>query len=265
MSIAEHGAITHPRPNRGVRSPIELIVTGATRLARLQTTPDFPRSTLQQWCNGVAKVCSDRAPFAAYWHQRNDREMAGTGPLWVVLGDSASQGLGAEHPEDGYVSQARAQLVRETGAPWRVLNLSRSGATIPDVLREQLPRLAALRERPALISCGAGTNDLLRVSPQRVRVLIRNLIDAVPDDTVLLDMPVPHGKCRVGRFAARYVININTHLHAAARERRLPVAYVSRHFTPPWLDKFGPDDFHPNAAGYQDWSRAVLQALPVLR
>src|SRR5207253_6907926 len=92
MSIAEHAAIAHPRPNRGVRSPIELIVVGATRLARLQNTPDIPRSTLQQWCNGVAKTCGDRGPFAAYWNHRNERALAGTGPLWVALGDSAAQG-----------------------------------------------------------------------------------------------------------------------------------------------------------------------------
>src|SRR5262249_58417650 len=131
---------TRPRVTRGNRSPFEAIATAAVRMASSRATPDIRRGNFQEWCNGVVKVCADRAPFAEYWTQRNERALADSGPLWVALGDSAAQGIGADHPADGYVGQARAQLTERTGQPWRVVNLSRSGATIPDVLAEQLPR-----------------------------------------------------------------------------------------------------------------------------
>jgi len=41
------------------------------------------------------------------------------------------------------------------------------------------------------------------------------------------------------------------------------VAAVSAHFLPPWSGKFASDFFHPSQAGYRDWSRAVLAALPL--
>src|SRR5262249_1920241 len=170
-----------------------------------------------------------------------------------------------DHPAEGYVGQTQAQLIRRTGQPWRVVNLSCTGAAIPDVLEEQLPRLAELPEAPALVTCGIGTNDLRRVAPGRVRTLYRALIAAVPEHAVLLDVPLPVGRCQVGRFAVRYVARVNSMVHSTADTRRLPVAFVSRHFVPPWPGKFGPDDFHPNAAGYRYWTRALLQALPIHR
>jgi acyl-CoA thioesterase-1 len=251
---------TNPR----VRSPMEFLATVASRFARDDAGPYLQRGRFGQWCDGIAVVRAHRAEFAEYWQRHNQRAVAGTGPLWVALGDSAAQGLGAQRPQCGYVGQAHTELVRQTGQSWRVLNLSSSGATIQDLLRDQLPHLAALRTAPDLITCGVGYNDVLRLPLPRVRAMLRALIDALPDSTVVLDLPLPEAIWRIGRFAAPYVARVNSTIHAAARERRLPVAYVSSHFTPPWTGKFGPDQFHPSDTGYRDWSRAVLQAIPAL-
>lgn len=246
------------------RSPVELLATVATRFARAEATEDLRRGRFGQWCDGVALVRTHRAAFAEHWRRHNGRALAGTGPLWVVLGDSAAQGLGAQRPQGGYVGQVHAQLVQQTGQPWRVLNLSSSGATIRDLFRDQLPRLAALPTAPDLVTCGVGTNDVLRLPLPRVRSMIRTLIEALPESAVMLDLPLPEAIWRIGRFAAPYIARVNSTIHAAARQRRLPVAYVSSHFTPPWAGKFGPDQFHPSDIGYRDWSRALLQAVPVL-
>jgi acyl-CoA thioesterase-1 len=257
MSFVEHAAGAGPDAGRGVRSPIELIAAVATR----KITADARRPQLQQWRDGIATVRADRAPFAEYWQLRNEWALAGTGPLWVALGDSAAQGLGAAHPQEGYVGQAHAHLVHRTGQPWRVLNLSCSGATIPDVLQEQLPRLATLPRAPALVTCGVGVNDLFRTPLPKVRAQLRTLIEALPGNAVMLDIPLPRGRWRIGRLAVPVVARANSAIYAAARTRRLPVAHVSRHFTAPWSGKFGPDDFHPNDVGYRDWCRALVQAV----
>jgi hypothetical protein len=87
-----------------------------------------------RWCDGVAAIRSRRLAFADYWHTQNHRSLGETGPLWVALGDSTAQGLGASHPSAGYVGQAHVELRRRTGVAWRVINLSCCGALTHDVL-----------------------------------------------------------------------------------------------------------------------------------
>ena len=147
-------------------------------------------------------------------------------PLWVVLGDSTAQGLGAPGPRGGYVGQTLHQLRRTTGQHWRVLNLSVSGALIRDVLADQIPRLDG--ERPDLVTCGAGANDILYSAPGKLFGDLRALLAAVPDDTVMLDLPLLSGFWGiVGRMSVPYITRINRVIREVARERSLRVAEVS--------------------------------------
>ena len=126
----------------------------------------------------MAVLRADRTEFGAYWDAHNDqvlskRERAlrdgdAADPLWVVLGDSTAQGLGAAGPRGGYVGQTLYELRRTTGRHWRVLNLSVSGALMRDVIADQIPRLDEVR--PDLVTCGAGVNDILL---QRARQALR--------------------------------------------------------------------------------------------
>ncbi len=176
-----------------------------------------------------------------------------------MLCDSTAQGLGAPSPEDGYVGQVLTELRHQTHLPWRVLNLSVSGALTRDVIGGQLPRLPAHAD---LVTCGIGVNDILYTSPGKLFADLRALIAAVPDQTVLLDLPLPSGCWGfLGRASVPYVTRINRTIRQAAAARGLPVAEISAHFSPPWAGKFASDCFHPSQAGYRDWSRALLAAM----
>jgi acyl-CoA thioesterase-1 len=147
-----------------------------------------------------------------------------------------------------------------TGQRWRVLNLSTSGALIRDVLGGQLPQVPATA---TLVTCGIGVNDIFYSAPTRVLRDLRTLVGAVPDGTVLLDLPLPAGMWGIlGRLSLPYVARVNRVIHRTAAARGLPVAEVSAHFRPPWPGKFAADCFHPSQAGYRDWSGALLAALP---
>ena len=99
-------------------------------------------------------------------------------------------------------------------------------------------------------------------SPAKLFADLRALIAAVPDQTVLLDLPLPAGCWGfLGRASVPYVTRINRTIHQAAAARGLPVAEVSAHFLPPWSGKFAPDCFHPSQDGYRDWARALLATL----
>jgi acyl-CoA thioesterase I len=244
------------------RSPVEIVATAATYVTR---NPAADLSGLRsgrfgRWADGVIALRGDCVTFASHWDAHNDETLAESGPLWVVLGDSTAQGLGAPSPMGGYVGQALAGLRQPTGQRWRVLNLSLSGALIRDVLRDQLPRVPAGAD---LVTCGIGANDILYSAPAKLFADLRTLIGAVPGNTVLLDLPLPTGVWGIiGRAGVPYVTRINQTIHQAARARGLPVAEISAHFQPPWTGKFGSDSFHPSQDGYRDWARALLAAIP---
>ena len=253
-------------PNR--KSPVEILATAASAFTR---TPYAEVSGLRagkfgRWTDGVTAMREDCVAFAAYWRAHNDHVLhdleteTEPDPLWVVLGDSTAQGLGAPDPRGGYVGQALRQLRRRTGKHWRVLNLSVSGALIRDVLGEQMLQLP---QEPDLVTCGIGANDIFYSSPGKLFGDLRELLAAVPERTVMLDLPLPAGFWwLVGRMSVPYITRINRVIHEVSEERGLPVAEVSAQFTPPWTGKFSVDSFHPSQDGYRDWTRALLATLP---
>jgi lysophospholipase L1-like esterase len=221
---------------------------------------------LGRWTDGVETLRQDRVTFGAYWDAHNERvlrdrvENPNPGPLWVALGDSTAQGLGAATPKAGYIGQALSQLRRSTGQHWEVVNLSVSGALIRDVIAGQLPRLAGLT--PDLVTCGAGVNDIFYSAPARLFADMRALLTAVPDKTIVLDLPLPAGNWWiVGHMSVPYITRINRVIYDVAKARALPVAGISSHFTAPWPGKFSCDNFHPSQDGYRDWTRALLAVL----
>jgi acyl-CoA thioesterase I len=259
------------------KSPVELLATAAS----VVTHSSYAEATgvragrLGRWTDGVATLRADRVSFGAYWDAHNERvrrERAAQGankdPLWIALGDSTAQGLGAPGPQGGYVGQTLTQLRRTTGRHWQVINLAVSGSLMRDVLAEQIPQLANAAnqanedDKPDLVTCGTGVNDILFSPPAKLFADLRVLLNAVPDNTVLLDLPLPAGFWWiVGRMSVPYITRINRVIREVAEERNLPVAEVSTQFVAPWSGKFACDNFHPSQDGYRDWTRALLAAV----
>jgi lysophospholipase L1-like esterase len=248
---------------------VEIVATAASIVTRSHyaAVAGLRGGRFERWTDGVGSIRADCKTFARYWSQNNDQVIAGLGqdPVWVVLGDSTAQGIGAPGPYDGYVGQTLRHLERQTGAHWRILNLSVSGALIRDVLAEQLPVLDMLPVAPAMVTCGIGANDILFSSPSKLFGDLRLLLAGVPAGTIMLDLPVPRGFWwLIGRCSVPYITRINRVIHEVAAERGLPVAEISRQFRPPWPGKFAVDSFHPSMDGYRDWSRALLAAMTLL-
>ena len=251
------------------KSPIEIFATAASVVAHSSyaEVTGVRTGRLGRWTDGVETMRRDRLAFRSYWAAHNERVIrarateAEPGPLWVALGDSTAQGLGAPGPYGGYVGQTVAALRQTTGQHWRVINLSISGSLLRDVLAEQVPLLAD--HQPDLVTCGAGVNDILFSAPGKLFADLRALLAAVPDQTVLLDLPLPAGFWWiVGRMSVPYLSRMNRVIHEVAAERNLPVAEVSTQFIAPWAGKFACDNFHPSEDGYRDWTRALLAAVP---
>ncbi len=204
---------------------------------------------------GLRQVHGQIARYAAEWEEANSVALGGaTGPLWVVLGDSTAQGIGAPTAQEGYVGQLRQALDDGSDRPWRVVNLSRSGARAADALDRQLPALAALAEAPDLVTCAIGANDLVRRTPAEVlQERLEAIMARLPERAVIAT--VPQGFSRERTEAANRV------LRDEAPAAGLVVADVWAHTGPPWRGKYAADGFHPGALGYGDWAAAFAEVL----
>jgi lysophospholipase L1-like esterase len=193
-------------------------------------------------------------PFREAWEEANATARTDAGRLWLVLGDSTAQGIGAPSPDRGYVGQLRARLEARDAQPWRVLNASRTGARLRDVITRQLAWLDELDAAPDLVTCVAGSNDVAW-RPRLSGTLrdLATLLDRLPRGTVVATIPrgLNPGRARV----------VNDEIRAAAPARGLVVADVWAHTGPPWAGKLAADAFHPSERGYEDWTAALAEAL----
>jgi lysophospholipase L1-like esterase len=190
--------------------------------------------------------------YRRYWEESNDGARHANGPLWVAVGDSTAQGLGASAPDRGYVGQLLARLREEQQRPWRVVNLSVTGARVADVALEQVPCIDDAGD-PELVTCAVGANDVIRFGYRRVAEGYRVLIRTLPKGAVIAT--VPQG------LLPRRTHQLNEIIRADAPAAGLRIADAWAHTGPPWQGKYAADGFHPNDLGYADWCAAFADTI----
>ncbi len=174
--------------------------------------------------------------------------------LYVAIGDSAAQGVGASRPGRSYVGLVAEHLRTRTGRTVRVVNLSVSGARLRDAIAAQLPALATLR--PDLVTAAIGANDIAGFDEERFEGELATVYDALPEGSIVGDVPAFYlgGAEKRARIA-------NSIVHRLAAERGLDVAPIyektrrqggARYA----LNQVAADLFHPNDRGYRVWASA---------
>ncbi len=188
---------------------------------------------------GIGRVNRSIPVHTEWWSEHNATQPLG-GPALVAIGDSTALGIGASHPDRGYVGR----LAARTDADVATFNLAMSGARVRDALDRQLPQAARLLGGigEALVTCGIGSNDVFWDRTDDLHDQLDQLLDALDDlDTpvVLLDIA---GRSGTARRARR-------HLRAGAERLGFGMA-------PVWdwpmggLGALASDRFHPNDRGY---------------
>lgn len=200
---------------------------------------------------GIGRVRAQTAPFAQAWRESNAAALLESGPLWVALGDSMTQGIGAADISGGWVGQLHRRLAA-SGRPLRVVNLSRTGARIRDVVAEQLPALAELPE-PALVTVLAGANDMLTRARRT---------SAVTDYALLLG-GLPATGVAVATLPRRNeaALAINDMIESAAAAHRLRIAEMRGRSLRSLAGTLADDHFHPNERGYAGIAAAFAAAV----
>jgi lysophospholipase L1-like esterase len=196
---------------------------------------------------GVNLVENEIKPYAQAWQERNLEALASAGPLWVVLGDSLSQGVGASSIEHSWVLQTQRALA-DRGVRYRVLNLSFSGARVSDVLSRQIPALAGLSATPELVTVLIGSNDIIRRDLRtRLPEHYRAMLSALPAGALVATVPRTRG------------VQVEVNQIVQEAEQAGTVVAVPLHFV---RGARAADHFHPDDTGYAaiaaDFTAAIL-------
>lgn len=216
---------------------------GANRLVRTRMT------------EGAARLNGTLPIHSKWWR---DHAKASGDILYVAMGDSAAQGIGATSPDRSYVGVLADDIRTITARTVRVINLSVSGATVELAVAEQLPRFRKLT--PDIVTVAIGANDIAAFEPATFERGLRKIFEALPAHAIVADLPyfyLPSNE--------RTVAVANDILRRVAAEHGLTVVplhqTMKRQGVQGVLTQFAQDFFHPNDRGYRVWASAFRPSL----
>lgn len=186
--------------------------------------------------------------------------------LYVALGDSTVEGVGASRRERNYVSVVHARL-RAVYPQARLRNLGVGGATSADVLARQVPRAVALQ--PRLITVSVGPNDITTGVgvPQYERTMDTILaalqptgalivVNLLPDLAVTPRFRGSPEEGVVGQLSAQF--NDVLRRVGPAHDAEIVDLYgPSRDEVPRRPELIAGDGYHPSDAGYARWAELM--------
>ena len=191
--------------------------------------------------------------------------------LYVALGDSTVEGIGASAAALNYVSRLHARL-RAVYPRARVSNLGVAGATSADVVAGQLR--PAVEARPDLVTLSVGPNDLTgRVPLARYERQMETILATLARETtavvvvsLLPDLAVtPRFAGSPQRDAvARLAEQFNDALRRLARAHGAEIVDLhaaSRREVPARPDLVASDGYHPSDAGYARWADLMWEGI----
>jgi acyl-CoA thioesterase I len=195
----------------------------------------------------------------------------GADVLYVALGDSTVEGIGASRPELNYVSRLHA-LLRGIYPNARVVNLGMGGATSFEVLTQQLDR--AIDLKPDLTTISVGPNDITeqmpiadytrhmdkilgRLASETRAVVIVNLL---PDLAITPRFRGHEAQAVVGRRSVEFnaVVDKLAKRHGA---QVVDLYAPSRREVPARPELMARDGYHPSDLGYARWAELMWEAV----
>jgi lysophospholipase L1-like esterase len=193
------------------------------------------------------------------------------GVVYVALGDSTVEGIGASTPERNYPSRIGAKL-RELYPDVTLRNLGVAGAVARDVVAGQLER--GIAARPTLVTLSIGPNDvttgvtaadyaknvddILRALHDRTNAVV--VVNLLPDLAITPRFAASPRRDVVGRRAAEF----NERLAAAAKRWDAEIIDLhahSRNEVPRRPALVWTDGYHPSDAGYARWADLMWEAI----
>ena len=201
------------------------------------------------------------------WWISRDQSIAADPHVYVALGASDAVGVGADRPStEGWVPLVAGELP----ASPELINLGISGATLDDVISQELP--VAIDARPDWVTIWPGVNDLQQgVSLTTFKSEINALLDRLKQDTlarvIVLNIPdlrlVP-AFAEIDRATLDQTVRAwNNVITQAARQHNaiLVDLYGNSQEIAGHPENISSDGFHPSTAGYRRIADLVMKTV----
>lgn len=202
---------------------------------------------------GLAKLKLSVNQYENYWKKGNERALNPNEILYIALGDSASQGIGATSPRKGFVGVIAEYIQDKTGKTVHTINLSKTGAKLDDVIKSQLPAIDDYPvDEKTILTIDIGANDMKTFNAVKFESELDKILSQLPKQTIIANVPYfGSGRLRslepnaleanviYSRLANKYSLQL-VDLHAVTKSQNQ-------------IWTFAPDWFHPGNIGYRNW------------
>lgn len=210
----------------------------------------------------LIEIYSQLSRYQKYWTKNNQQVIDNVPFDYVAFGDSAAQGVGATSPGRGYPGLIRSNLSKNSGKDVTLLNLSKSGGKVQDVLYTQLPAYEALHlKNKPIITMEIGANDMIDFNSEKFEKEMDELMSKLPKQTLISDIPY-FGGTRLSKLESNAT---------KANEIMYRLADIHDFKLVPLYDKIknntglltlAADLFHPSNKGYREnWAPVFLSAI----
>lgn len=196
--------------------------------------------------------------YKNFWIQKASE----TGEItYLALGDSAAQGIGASSPMRGYVGLIANRLEDKTNKKVKVVNVSVTGATIGDALRDQVPKIQSVKADIVTIEIGA--NDIRTFDAVKFEKEFTQLLTFLPKGTYVSDMPLFNSRpsstepAKQASIIIQKLVKNNSQFKLVNLEKQ-----TSENQS---ILGFAPDLFHPNNLSYKHWADAFWNSIDTNR
>lgn len=200
--------------------------------------------------------------YKAYWQKSNQKPASQNEILYVALGDSTAQGIGATNPRKGYPGLIAKDLENRQDKPVRLINLSKSGAKIKDALNDQLPELQKLGVNDkSVITIEIGANNMTTFNAGEFESQMDELMGKLPKQTLISDMPY-FGQSRL-KDKQPNVEKANEIMYRIAAKHNFKLVALNEKMKQNGGAKvFAPDWFHPSNTAYkQNWAPVFIDRI----
>ncbi len=191
--------------------------------------------------------------YKAQWEAQIQAQPGECDFIYVALGDSVAQGIGASSISKSYVGLIAAHIGQTTGRRVHILNFSVTGATVAGVVHDQLPRLKDIN--PDFVSLDIGANDVNHNVPTGQFLRDYNtILDALPaSKSLVADLPVFGSNAKqksLDTLNESVIETLKNH-----NIERAPISQFTRITVNDWTT-YAADFFHPSDKGYRNWYNA---------
>jgi acyl-CoA thioesterase-1 len=190
--------------------------------------------------------------------------------VFVGIGDSTVEGVGASHPSRSYTG-ILFSIIKENFPKAEYHNFGKFGASSREVISEQLDE--AIKLKPDLVTISVGPNDINKkilpnVFGRNLRIIIERLQKETNAKIVINNMPDFSTSTAISlahRSISKIIISrYNKVIEKVASESDvffIDLYTHSRVYAKHYPELIAEDNFHPSDFGYALWANTILTAI----